>query len=795
MRFSINWLKEFIPDFNYNDKTKETLELCGLEIENEIKLDLSFKDVVIGEIHKIAPHPKKKNLLLTSVKILGSDTSLKQIVCGAHNIKEGDKVPVALPGSIINQVKLEVKEIAGIISEGMLLSLKELGFPEEYFPKSHEGIVILKDVSDEDKIEKILSLPDVILEIKIFPNRSDLLSIYGMARELATILDLTLSKSYLCFEPSESHGPVKLEIENFNDCPYYSASVIEDLKVTDSPSIIQIKLLKSGSRPINNLVDITNYVMLELGQPLHVFDYRSLQEDIVRVRRGKFSGENLMCLDNSMKLLDDSILVIATANESIGVAGIIGGLDSGMQKNTSKMLLESANFSPEIIRSGRRKLGISTDASYRFERDLDPYLAELARNRALELIQELGYGVITGTTTSFKKLLHIEKIINFSATEVNNFLGTDLTISEIESSLKNINYELINDNFIVKPPSHRRDLEIPQDIYEEIGRIIGYNKIPGILPPITNMAFTHKINLETNLRSLLVNLGFTEVINTSLVSEDEISLFEQPLKLINPLSKDMSLFRSSLLPKILTTAINNLKFGVKNLTIFEIGKIYRETEKSSLALLITGELFSNNWLKTNIKHDFYHLSGVLNRISEELNLNLQIYNNVPSQINMKSYNFFHPFCRALIVKDGNEIGYFGEINPFLIAELKPQVGKIFLAELFFDFPVKPDNHKFTSFYDLSRFPSVERHLSLTFPPEVNFRNIREKIDSIKIKYLENINLIDLFTNFDDENKTSYTFSFTFRSKENSLNEAQVKEEIEKIIKGLKTIGGELRGNI
>ncbi len=358
-----------------------------------------------------------------------------------------------------------------------------------------------------------------------------------------------------------------------------------------------------------------------------------------------------------------------------------------------------------------------------------------------------------------------------------------------------MNYNLINDTFIIKTPSYRRDREIPQDIYEEIGRVIGYNKIPGVLPPITNLSFTYKKSLEANLRDLLVHLGFIEVINSSLVPEDEISLFGQPLKLINPLSKDMSLFRSSLLPGILKTAINNIKFGVKNLTIFETGRVYRQTEKSSLAILITGELFSINWLKMNIKPDFYYLSGVINRISEELNLNLQIDDKTPNQVDMNSYDFFHPFCRALIVKDGKETGYLGEINPFLIAEIKPKVEKIFLAEMFFDLPVKLENYKSTFYHEPSRFPSAERHLSVTFPAEVSFRNIREKIDSIKIKHLENINLIDLLTNFDYENKTSYTFSFTFRSIENSLTEVQVKEEIEKIIKCLITIGGELRGNI
>ncbi|MBT9174441.1 MAG: Phenylalanine--tRNA ligase beta subunit [candidate division WS2 bacterium] len=795
MKFSLNWLKEFVPDFNYNDKTKETLELCGLEIENEIKLELSFKNVVIGEILEIVPHPKKKNLLLTSVKVLGADTSLKQIVCGAHNIKKGDKIPVALPGSIINHAELETKEIAGVLSEGMLLSLKELGFPEEYFPKSHEGILILKGVSEQDSIVNILSLPDVILEIKVFPNRSDLLSIYGMARELSTILNIPLSKCFNYTEPSELKGPVKLEIENYNDCSFYSATVIEELQVTDSPSSIQVKLLKSGSRPINNLVDITNYVMLELGQPLHAFDYRSIQEDTIQVRRGKSWGENLMSLDNSMKLLDDGILVIATAHEAIGIAGIIGGLGSGIQENTSKILLESAHFSPEIIRSGRRKLSISTDASYRFERDLDPYLAELARSRAIELIQGLCYGVISGTTTLFKKPLQTEKIITFSATEVNNFLGTELTIPEIEGSLRNINYELSNDTFIIKSPAYRRDLEISQDIYEEVGRITGYNKIPGVLPPITSVSFSYKKSLEDNLRSLLVHLGFTEVMNSSLVSDEDISLFEQPLKLINPLSKDMSLFRSSLLPGILKTAINNIKYGTKNITIFEIGHVYRETEKSSLAFLFTGELFSANWLKANIKPDFYYLSGVINRISEEFDLKIQIDDKTPDQINMKSYDFFHPFRRALIIKDGKQIGYLGEINPLFIVELKPQVEKLFLAEMFIDFSCQPEKNIFTSYYEPSRYPSVEWHLSLTFPPEVNYRSIREKIESINIKHLENFNLIDLFTNFNDGNKTSYTFSFTFRSINSTLTDTQVKEEIDKIINYCKSIGGELRGNI
>ncbi len=797
MRFPLSWLRDYIPDFEPNPVNREKLELAGLEIEEEILLGISFKGISIGEILEIQPHPHKEHLLLTKIRVDGDESATKQIVCGAHNIKVGNYIPVAFPGSIVEGETLGARKIGGILSEGMLLSLKELGFPEEYFPKSHEGIFIIHQTSSSTTIEELLSLPDTIWEIKVFPNRSDLLSIKGMAREIAAILNLP----FYCpeiekDEPlSKKQCSLKVEIDNFSDCSYYSASLIENVSIKESPSWMQIKLLKCGLRPINNVVDATNYVMLELGQPLHAFDYTSIQKDTIKVRRGKSWGESLLTLDDNLRSVDGEVLLIATTNDPIGIAGIIGGINSGITEHTKKVVLESAYFSPEIIRSGRRKLGISTDASYRFERGLDPFLADYARIKVLEIMKKISDSKVISTTITKNEPLSQQQNISFTMEKLNNFLGTDFISEEIFKSLGHFQVKQEKDIFTVDIPSYRRDLSIPEDIYEEVARIIGYHRIPSKLPVISSreLLSVRSKNIESILRENLCKLGLTEVVTSSMLSEEELIGYGKPLSIKNPISKDLSYYRSSLIPGMLKVVLTNIKYGIKDLSIFEMGHIYNEEEKSYLAILCTGRLLPEGWKKTELLSDFYYIWGILNKLSDEFNLGLELTLEQPKKHqSLPNLEFLHPSRKALVKKSGYILGYIGEIHPLRISHIRPSPDRIYVAELDLKY-FKQDVSTTFSVIEPSRFPHVERHLSLTFPTSTNYNSIEKAIFSQKPRFLEKIILLDRFNLIEKQELISFTISFIFRANDHTLKEEEVRQELVKIVNGCSEIGGELRG--
>lgn len=805
MRFPLSWLKEYLPNLKPDKEIKDKLEEAGLEIEEEISLNITFKNIFIGEILEIQPHPFREHLLLTKVKLLNEPSNLRSIVCGAHNIKVGDFVPVAIPGSTVEGKVLEAKKIGGVLSEGMLLSLKELGFAEDLFQKSHEGIFIIDQKPPNKSIEEILGLPDKIWEIKIFPNRSDLLSIKGMARDISIILNIpfinkidkysdTIENTYSTNSPN-----FNIEIENHSDCSFYSASIIDQVTVKDSPYWIKIKLLKCGLRPINNIVDITNYVMLELGQPLHAFDYSSLNKDTIIVRRGKSKGEKLITLDEVERTFDKDILLITTIDEPIGIAGIIGGLSSGISNNTKKVVLESANFSPEVIRQGKKKLNISTDASYRFERGLDVSLANEARNLTLKMFKEVCDCQITSTIIAQSEKIIPQREIVFSLNKLNKILGTKLNDEEVWQSLKHLKLSQNGDSFTATIPSYRKDLNIPEDIYEEVARIIGYTKIPSLLPNITpqELLTAKKVKIDDLIRDILCNLGLIEVVTFSMISEDEAALTGNNLRIINPLSSDLSHYRSTLLPGLLQVLKTNLKYDHKDLSIFEIGHVYNKEETNNLAILSTGRLFNAGINKGDIYYyDFYVVWGYLKRLANELNIHMELSEELTVKENQafKNLNIFHPYRKAFIKSEGETIGYIGEIHPKHINKLRSLSSKVYFAEIDLSFIKTPFNNV-VSIIEPSRFPHVERHLSFTFPCEISYNSIIKAINLHSPKFLEKIYLIDRYFLSDSPNRLSFTISFTFRASDHTLREEEIKEEIAKIVKGCLEIGGELRGNL
>ncbi len=804
MRVSLKWLAEYVDISMPAKELAHLLTMSGTEVGKIEQRGDGWPGIVVGRVESLVPHPTATSLALATIMLGGGSVS---VVTGAHNLRVGDKVPYAPVGARLvdgdsgQPVVVEAAQVRGVESQGVLCSEKELGLSE-----AHEGVLILPpEVEAGRPLAEVLG--DIILDLEVTPNRPDCLGVLGVAREVAALTERSLRLPDLAYpeDGPDVGGQAGVEILAPDLCPRYTASVIHDVRVGPSPSWLQARLTAAGVRPINNIVDVTNYVMLEYGQPLHAFDYEKLLGRRIVVRRSG-AGETLRTLDGILRPLAPEMLVIADAERAVALAGIMGGSGSEVTERTRIVLLESANFDPVSIRRSSRLQRLRTEASTRFDKGLPPAIAAVALRRATKLLAEVCGGRVSRGVLDVYPAPRQEVAIRLAPAELRRVLGIELTLDQTSSVLGRLGFECREDGhaLVVRPPDHRGDVRIPADLAEEVARLIGYDRIPttmmaGDLPnhPPQPMG-----DLIERVRDLLVGCGLQEVITYSLVGRrllDKTTIgtkSEMPglMALANPLTPDQAILRTSLLPSLLECVVGNLRPDEPGPRLFEIGRVYlpRQAdlpqEREMLVLAMAGLRLLKRWGEAVAEIEFYDLKGVVEELLDRLNLEGVRFKRRRDQ------DLFHPGRAAVIERKGLRLGVVGELHPAVARNFELRA-PVFLAE--FDLGqllplVEPDLLRVAP---PPRFPAMRRDLAVVVEEQVPASELLDAIRKAGAPLLAAVELFDLFRGQGvPPGRKSCAFTLIFRSPERTLTDAEVAEVEAHIIEQLgRLTGARLRG--
>ena len=793
MKISINWLKEYLETNSQPEEISEILTNLGLEVE-KLSLFESVKGglngVVAGKVLECGKHPNADRLKVTSIDLGYNEIS--EIVCGAPNIEKGQIVPVAKVGCKIytsdgTEIKIKKSKIRGVVSNGMVCAEDEIGLGQ-----SHDGIMILdNNIKPGTPISEVFNLEnDNILEIGLTPNRSDAMSHYGVARDLKAFYDFKSIKSKLILPSVNNFESVKLDenfkitIEDIDKCPFYSGLIIKNIKVGPSSKELQNKLKSIGLKPINNIVDITNFVMHEIGQPLHAFDLDKLES--INVKSLK-SGAKFKTLDESIIELDKEDLMICSSNKPLCLAGIYGGYESGVSDSTTNLFLESAIFDPVTIRKSSKRHQLFTDASYRYERGVDPEKVIYALKRAAILINEDNPNSSVSDILVEDNLKLKTKDIYLRYNKIDSVTGQNIDKDVITQILSSLDFEIKNHNeegLNIVAPYYRNDVYREIDVIEEILRVYGFNNIPVnskismIIPEIGK----NKINkIESLISNNLIGIGFNEIINNSICSPDTNEKFKkQVVRLLNPQGIELSNLRASLIPSALETIKHNYNRQNKNLKLFEIGNTYsldNETyiENKRLNIAVTGKIFDENWISNYSKNNFYYLKGVTKNLLTQLNIS-----NIRYEIsNDELFEY-----KLDVYSNKKHIGFIGEIISDYTQEFSLEQ-KIHILNLDLDqIKLKPLNIKHQ---ELSKFPSSRRDLSMILNDDISFESIKDLAFKLENKILLDVNLFDEYKGKNiEDNKKSFAVSFTFNDSKKTLTDKVIDKIMEKLTEKYKT---------
>lgn len=793
MKISINWLKEYVETNSQPEEISEILTNLGLEVE-KLSLFESVKGglngVVAGKVLECGKHPDADRLKVTSIDL--GDNEISEIVCGAPNIEKGQIVPVAKVGCKIytsdgTEIKIKKSKIRGVVSNGMVCAEDEIGLGQ-----SHDGIMILdSNIKPGTPISEVFNLEnDNILEIGLTPNRSDAMSHYGVARDLKAFYDFKSIKSKLILPSVNNFESVKLDenfkitIEDIDKCPFYSGLIIKNIKVGPSSKELQNKLKSIGLKPINNIVDVTNFVMHEIGQPLHAFDLDKLES--INVKSLK-SGAKFKTLDESLIELDKEDLMICSSNKPLCLAGIYGGHESGVSDSTTNLFLESAIFDPVTIRKSSKRHQLFTDASYRYERGVDPEKVIYALKRAAILINEDNPNSSVSDILVEDNLKLKTKDIYLRYNKIDSVTGQNIDKDVITQILSSLDFEIKNHNeegLNIVAPNYRNDVYREIDVIEEILRVYGFNNIPVnskismIIPEIGK----NKINkIESLISNNLIGIGFNEIINNSICSPDTNEKFKkQVVRLLNPQGIELSNLRASLIPNALETIKHNYNRQNKNLKLFEIGNTYsldNETyiENKRLNIAVTGKIFDENWISKYSKNSFYYLKGVTENLLTQLNISnirYEISNDELFEYKLDIYSY------------KKHIGFIGEIISDYSQEFSLEQ-KIHILNLDLDqIKLKPLNIKHQ---ELSKFPSSRRDLSMILNDDISFESIKDLAFKLENKILLDVNLFDEYKGKNiEDNKKSFAISFTFNDSKKTLTDKVIDKIMEKLTEKYKT---------
>ena len=805
MNTSLSWIKAYVPDLDVTaQEYTDAMTLSGTKVEGYEELDADLSKIVVGQIEKIEKHPDADKLIICQVNV-GAETI--QIGTGAPNVHEGDKVPVVLdggrvagghePGSRVKGgIKIKKGKLRGVESCGMMCSIEELGSNRDMYPEApEEGIYIFPENTEvgADAVE-VLGLHDVVFEYEVTSNRVDCFSVVGIAREAAA----TFGKEF--YPPvvtptgndEDASDYIKVTVKNTDLCPRYCARVVKNIKIGPSPEWMQRRLASVGIRPINNLVDITNYVMEEYGQPMHAYDLDTIEDREIIVRTAA-KGEKFTTLDGQERQMDESVLMICDGRKSIGIAGIMGGENSMITDDVHTMLFEAACFDGTNIRKSSKKVGLRTDASGKFEKGLDPNNAQAAIDRACQLVEEMGAGEVVGGMVDVYAEKREPVRITFQPDEINVLLGTDISAEDMLGYFEKIglSYEKETNEVII--PTFRQDLLRTADLAEEVARFFGYDNIPTTLPSgeSTMGKLPFKLRVENIAKEIAEFCGFSQGMTYSFESPKVFDKLQIPedselrrvVEIMNPLGEDYSIMRTLPLNGMLSSLATNYNRRNKNVRLYELANVYLPKE---LPLKELPEERMQFTLGMYGDGDFYSMKGVVEEFLEKAGLHEK-----------ESYDpagnrpYLHPGRQANILYAGNVIGYLGEVHPD-VADAYDIGERAYIAVL--DMPEVTKYATFDRKYTgIAKYPAVTRDISMVMPKEILAGQVEEVIEAKGGAYLESYALFDVYEGAQIKaGYKSLAYSIVFRAKDKTLEDAEVTEAMERILKTLEGMGIELR---
>ncbi len=805
MNTALSWIKAYVPELECTDQEYcDAMTLSGTKVEGFERLDKNLEKIVVGRIEKIEKHPDADKLIVCQVNI---GNEVIQIVTGAPNVKEGDRVPVVLDGGKVagghdggplpeNGIAIKAGKLRGVPSNGMMCSIEELGSSRDMYPEAPEsGIYIFgEDAEIGSDAVTALGLRDTVFEYEITSNRVDCYSVLGIAREAAA----TFRKPFLAPEVTiRENGEkvedyISVEVQDADLCPRYTARVCTNIKIGPSPKWMQRRLAASGIRPINNLVDITNYVMEEYGQPMHAYDLDTIAGKKIIVKRAK-DGDEFETLDGQVRKLDSEILMICDAEKEIGLAGIMGGENSKITDDVKTVLLEAATFNGTNIRKSAKRIGLRTDASGKFEKGLDPHNAQAAIDRACQLIQELGCGEVVGGMVDVCVPMTENRKIKFDAEAVNRLLGTDISKEAMLAIFDRIELKYDAASGMLEIPSFRQDLLGPADIAEEAARFYGYDKIPVSLPngEATTGKLPFKLRVEQKARDIAEYCGFSQgmcysfespkVFDKLLLPED--SGLRKAITIANPLGEDFSVMRTIPLNGMLSSLATNYNRRNKDVRLYELGNVYLAKELPLTELPDERMQFT---LGMYGEGDFYTMKGVVEEFFDCIGMKKKAAYDPKA-----GKTFLHPGRQANIVYEGTVVGYLGEVHPEVCDNY--DIGtRVYVAVL--DMPEVVPFATFDRKYDgIAKYPAVSRDISMVVPKEILAGQIEAMIEQRGGKILESYRLFDIYEGAQiKKGFKSVAYSITFRAKDRTLEENDITAAMKKILNGLEGMGIELR---
>lgn len=807
MKTPLSWIKELVPELDCTAKEyMEAMTLSGTKVESIDYLDEDLKKIVVGKIEEIRKHSAADNLSICKVRI--SKDEVVQIVTGAKNIFEGAFVPVVLVGGSVasdhsgNRIKggIEIKsgELRGEVSEGMMCSISELGRDDTYYMEAEEGIYIFNKLYDNltvgmDAIS-LLSLDDAVIEYEITNNRIDCYGVVGIAREAAATFNKRFEYPKIIEIKAEDKlsDRISVEVRDSKLCRRYIGAVVEDIKIQDSPLWMQRRLSSVGIRPINNIVDITNYVMVEFGQPMHAYDLEEIEDEKIIVERAA-NGEKFTTLDGIERELDDDILLIKDGKKAVGIAGIMGGENSKIREDVRTVFLEAACFDGTNIRLSSKKLGLRTEASGKFEKGLDPNTTEKAMKRALYLVESLGVGRVVPKLIDVYEDVVSDREIEFDLDRCNRLLGTEITREEAREYLERLELSLSEDEKTVRVPSFRKDLEKNADLAEELARLFGYDRIPTTIPNIGGNIGGESLSMEVEkiARRTFEKFGFCEAMTFSFEGKKALDKLLYPenaeerraIKILNPLGEDYSLMRTQTINGMLTSISTNLARRNRDVRLYEIANTY-------IAKELPLKEYPNEIKKLTLggygNIDFYEMKSVV----EELFLNTGQTSDLVYE-NRKNISFLHPGRQAYIIYMDEVVGYMGEVHPRAM-EAYDIAERVYIVDLELDKICKRANFV-VKYKGIAKFPSVNRDLSLVMDRDITAYTVESVIRARSGKILEEIRLFDIYEGDRiEDGKKSLAYSLIFRDKNKTLEEADITKKISEILEGLSEIGVTLR---
>ncbi|MDN7240294.1 phenylalanine--tRNA ligase subunit beta [Planococcus sp. N028] len=798
MLVSLKWLKDYV---NTQDlpaqELAEKITRSGIEVDAVIDRSHGMTNVVVGYVETCEKHPEADKLSICQVNV-GEETT--QIICGAPNIAAGQKVIVARPGAELpGDIKIKKAKLRGQESNGMICSLQELGIESKLVPKAYaEGIYVLpEDAEVGTDVILNFDLDDTVLELGLTPNRADAMSMLGVAYEVGAILTEEVQLPEISYpeaaEKAESMLTLHVDAPEAN--PLYVAKVIRNIKVQESPMWLQQRLMAAGVRPLNNVVDVTNYILMEYGQPLHAFDYDSLGTGNITVRHAK-DGEKITTLDDQERTLSAHNLVITNGEKPVALAGVMGAANSEVSDSTTTVVLESAYFASGSVRQTSKDHGLRSDASSRFEKGVDPNRVVPAAERAAGLLAELAGGEVLAGSVIFDELDRAEKIVTVSPDFINQRLGMKIRFEDMLDILSRLKFktEAVNGQLVISVPTRRQDIQIEEDVVEEIARLYGYDEIPATLPEMetTPGGLTPYQSKRRIVRALLEGAGLLQATTYSLTSEKSAKQFAltetETTKLLMPMSEERSILRQSLLPHLLDSVSYNTARRSDSVALYETGSVFLKTddellnEEEHLAVAMTGLWLDHSWQGERKEVDFYVLKGIVESLAEKLNVELTFERG--------GMDGLHPGRTAFIMHDGKRIGIIGQLHPTeqKARDLKTTiVMEMNLVELL------EKNSEALVYTPVPRYPSISRDIALILSKIVEAGTVENVIRAAGGKLLKDVQVFDLYEGDKMEpGKKSVAFSLTYFDPEKTLTDEEVTAVHEKILRALEEVGAELR---